>query len=52
MLTYLKDLVKFLFFEHSVFEVDCDFLLLLRKHHAYILISPYLSELDLSQTDR
>ena len=24
---------------------------LLRKHHAYILISPYLSELDLSQTD-
>ena len=34
MLTYLKDLVKFLFFEHSVFEVDCDFLLLLRKHHA------------------
>ena len=33
-MTYLQDLVEFLFFKHSVFEVDCDFLLLLRKHHA------------------
>ena len=34
MLTYLEDLVEFLFFKHRVFEVDRDFLLLLRKYHA------------------